>query len=347
MSASSSLKRGSSALLPRFAAAALSTLGLALAGCVGYSPLSEEYAGPLELPDSLVATFATGAQPEGRRDDTVIVAQDLDKSRHRFRFTVRQLSLPATEAADAVPFEYYDVDGDAQTPVIVLLPIFNGKPIVTRYFARYFASRGWAAVHLSRDTDPLEHLDSPEQGIRENLRDYRRVLDWIGQQQEFDPERIGLFGISLGAMDAVMLTALDERIDALVAAMAGGNIADLAVSTSYRPIARTVEDLMDERGMSREAFELALDAKIKTDPLTLAPYVDAERTLLILTRTDAIVPYRTQEALRSQLGAPESLFLPTGHRTSVFYFPFMGSSAFDFFQRTFAKDEAVAGTSDR
>lgn len=342
MSTAISTPRGTSALPSRLAAAALAAVCVVLVGCVGYSPLAEEYAGPLELPDALVATL-----PGAGGDDSeaaVIVAQDLDKTRHRFRFTVRQLSLPATDTADAVPFEYYDVDEDGPTPVIVLLPIFNGKPIVTRYFARYFASRGWAAVHLSRDTDPLEHLDSPEQGIRENLRDYRRVLDWIGQQTEFDPERIGLFGISLGAMDAVMLTAIDERIDALVAAMAGGNIADLAVSTSYRPIARTVEDLMDERGMSREAFELALDAKIKTDPMRLAPYVDAERTLLILTRTDAIVPFRTQEALRTELGAPETLFLPTGHRTSVFYFPFMGSSAFDFFERKFSKDEAVAET---
>src|SRR5690606_41135093 len=221
----------------------------------------------------------------------------LDKDRHRIRFTVRQLSLPATETADAVPFEYYDVDGEGPTPVIVLLPIYNGKPMVTRYFARYFASRGWAAVHLSRDGDPLEHIDMPERAIRENLRDYRRVLDWIGLQSQFDPERIGLFGISLGAMDAVMLTALDERIDALVAAMAGGNLANLLVSTNYRRIERAIDDILDEQGMSREAFALALDAKITTDPLRLAPYVDAERTLLILTKTDAIVPFPSQEAL--------------------------------------------------
>lgn len=319
---------------------AIAALGAVLAGCVDFSPLAQEYAGPRELPDTLTATLA-GTRTAEPRVYTEIVARDLDKNRNRIGFTVRQLSLPDDETADAVPFEYYDVDEEGPTPVIVLLPIYNGKPMVTRYFARYFASRGWAAVHLSRDGDPLADIDMPEQAIRENLRDYRRVLDWIGQQSELDPERIGLFGISLGAMDAVMLTALDERIDALVAAMAGGNLANLLMSTSYRRIERTVNHLLDERGMSREAFELALDAKITTDPLTLAPYVDAERTLLILTRTDAIVPFPAQEALRSELGAPESLFLPTGHRTSVIYFPFMGNSAFDFFERTFTRDEVI------
>ena len=332
--------RGSLAVPPRIAIAALAMTCVLLTGCVAHSPLSDEYSGPRELPETFTATLS-GARADGTRA-VPVVARDLDQDRHRIRFTVRRLSLPATETADAVPFEYYDVDGEGQTPVIVLLPIYNGKPMVTRYFARYFASRGWAAVHLSRDGDPLENIDMPEQAIRENLRDYRRVLDWIGLQREFDAERIGLFGISLGAMDAVMLTALDERVDALVAAMAGGNLANLLVSTNYRRIERAIDDILDEQGMSREAFALALDTKITTDPLRLAPYVDAERTLLILTKTDAIVPFPAQEALRSELGAPESLVLPTGHRTSVIYFPFMGSSAFDFFQRTFGKDEAVA-----
>jgi dienelactone hydrolase len=341
MSAAGGARGGTNTPPRRIVTVALCAL---FAGCVDYSPLAEEYVGPRELPvtltEALPATLVDDSRPEA-----AIVARDLDRNRNRIGFTVRQLSLPAAADADAdadaVPFEYYDVDDEGSTPVIVLLPIFNGKPIVTRYFARYFASRGWAAVHLSRDGNPLEHIDTPEQGIRENLRDYRRVLDWIGQQSELDPQRIGLFGISLGAMDAVMLTALDGRIDALVAAMAGGDLAHLLMSTSYRRIERRVENLIDERGLSREAFELALEAQITTDPMTLAPYVDAERTLLILTRTDTIVPYASQEALRSRLGAPESVFLPTGHRTSVIYFPFMGNSAFDFFRRTFAKHDTV------
>ena len=78
--------------------------------------------------------------------------------------------------------------------------------------------------------------------------------------------------------------------------------------------------------MSREGFAETLARQITTDPLALAPYVDAERVLMIMTRTDAIVPFETQEALRASMGAPETLYLPTGHRPSIVFFPKVRSS---------------------
>ena len=112
---------------------------------------------------------------------------------------------------DSIEFDYYDVDGDGRTPVVIVLPIFNGQPIVTRYFARYFASQGWAAIAVDRERDPLGDFEPAERrASATNLLEYRRVLDWVDQQPELDSGRIGMFGISFGAMDAVMLTALDS-----------------------------------------------------------------------------------------------------------------------------------------
>jgi len=162
------------------------------------------------------------------------------------------------------------------------------------------------------------------------------VLDWVEQQPVHDDEAIGVFGISLGAVDAVMLTALDPRIDALVAAMGGGDLSYLFMNTNYRRVSRAVEDLVEESGLTRDAFQKALDERITTDPIELAPYVDAERVLMILARNDMIVPFEAQQALRSKIGAPETLYLPTGHRTSIVYFPLLRNSAFDFFERRFS-----------
>ena len=78
----------------------------------------------------------------------------------RAHFVVRQLSLPSTAAsAESIEFEYYDVDGDARTPVVVLLPVFNGQLEIPRFFARYFANQGWAAVVVTRGRDPLARSD--------------------------------------------------------------------------------------------------------------------------------------------------------------------------------------------
>jgi hypothetical protein len=154
-----------------------------------------------------------------------------------------------------------------------------------------------------------------------------------------------LFGISFGAMDAVMLTALDDRIDALVVVMAGGDFAYLVTNTAYRRVSRTVDGLIEDSGITRDALRQRLDARITTDPLALAPYVDAERVLMVMTRTDAIVPFEAQQALRASMGAPETLYLPTGHRPSVFFFPRVRSSAYEFFARRF-EEAPVAFAAD-
>ena len=307
-----------------------------LAGCVTHVPADAGYRGPASLPAELVAAFDAKLGP-------VVVAEE-ETLKERPSFSVLQVVLGTPDDAEPpVEFEYYDVRVDAPTPVVVLLPIFNGQLLITRYFARYFANQGWRAVVVTRERDPLEQLDGLEDAIHANLEDYRRVLDWVEQQHEIDPTRIGLFGISLGAMDAVMLTALDPRVDALVAAMAGGDLAEIMMSTSYRRIARTVERLLDHGGMSREGLRETMEDSIVTDPLTLAPYVDAQRVLLVLTRSDAIVPFESQEALRESMGAPETLYLPTGHRPSVVYFPLLRSSAFEFFERQFRAEFIATG----
>jgi hypothetical protein len=314
-----------------------------VAGCVAHAPLSEDYAGPQERPIAVVDRFDVAAPA------AFAASADFepDEGRRRFGFTVRRVTLPpAAAGGQPIEFDYYDVDGGPRTPVVLVLPIFNGQPIVTRYFARYFAHQGWAALALHRERDPLEHLAQPEQAIRANLLDYRRVLDWVARQAAHDSRAIGLFGISFGAVDAVMLAAVDERVDALVAAMAGGDLSYLFMNTNYRRVSRAVDDLLAESGLTRDAFQRRLDDRISTDPLALAPYVDAERVLMILTRNDMIVPFEAQQALRLSIGAPETLYLPTGHRTSIVYFPMLRSSAFDFFERQFTVSLPSGGRPD-
>jgi X-Pro dipeptidyl-peptidase (S15 family) len=307
-------------------------------GCVAHAPLPDQYRGPRELPIAMIDEFGSVAS------DAPVIAPiaEMHDARRRPSFTLRRVSLASNaEPGTTIDFDYYDTNGDDTTPVILVLPIFNGNPIVTRYFARYFASQGWAAVALGRTRDPLDYITEPDEAIHDNLVDYRRVLDWIGEQPELDADRIGAFGISFGAFDGVMLTALDERIDALVAAMAGGDLAYLAMHTSYRPVSRTVEEMLADTGLTREALYDVLQRRVGADALTLGPYVDAERVLMVMTRNDTIMPFEAQQALHASMGTPEALYLPTGHRTSIVFFPKLRSSAYEFFGREFADGPAT------
>jgi dienelactone hydrolase len=308
---------------------------LVLTACTTSVPLSQDYRGPSTLPPG-----APGVVP-AESPQTLLATVGLE-ARERAHFVVRELALPsAADPKESVAFEYYDVDGDARTPVVMLLPIFNGQLAIPRFFARYFANQGWAAIVVTRGRDPLDALTAPSATMRGNLKDYSRMLDWIERQPELDASRIGVFGVSLGAMDAVMLAALDTRVSALVIAMAGGDLAYVLANTNYRRVTRMIDHLAESQGTSREALHAKLDAELELDPLALAPYVDAERVLMIMTRTDAIIPFEAQQRLRMTMGMPEALYLVTGHRTSVLFFPKLRNAAFEFFARHFAEQRVA------
>lgn len=306
---------------------------VALAACTTYVPISRDYSGPTARPIADVAAAVATVEPP------LLVTGDVE-ARERAHFVVRQMSLPsAVDSSQSIDFEYYDVEGDARTPVVLLLPVFNDQLVIPRFFARYFANQGWAAVVAVRGRDPLDTLVAPTATVQNNLQDYRRLVDWIEHEPQLDASRIGVFGVSLGAMDAVMLTALDERVSALVVAMAGGDLSYLLANTSYRPVVRQIDDMAERQGTSRAALGAKLDAEIKLDPLALAPYIDAERVLMIITRTDAIIPFEAQQQLRAGMGSPDTLYLVTGHRTSILLFPKLRSAAYDFFARQFAEHQ--------
>jgi hypothetical protein len=302
---------------------------IALVGCTTYVPLSHDYRPPVVWPLDASAAVAGLVPP-------LLVTGDIE-ARERAHFVVRQMSLPSSaDSSQSIDFEYYDVEGDQRTPVVLLLPVFNEQLMIPRFFARYFANQGWAAVVAVRGRDPLATLVAPTATVRGNLQDYRRLLDWIENEPELDASRIGLFGVSLGAMDAVMLMALDSRVNSLVIAMAGGDLSYLLTNTNYRRVVRTIDDMAASQGTSRAELGAKLDAEINLDPLALAPYIDTQRVLMVISRTDAIIPFEAQQQLRTGLGSPETLYLATGHRTSVVFFPKVRSAAFEFFARHFA-----------
>jgi dienelactone hydrolase len=306
-------------------------LNVVLAGCIAHAPMPDNYTGPRDLPAAVAERYSYPSQSIDNHEESV---------KRRFGVTVREVSFPSPvdeEGDSPIRIEYYDVESDQPTPVVVVLPILNGQLLISRYFARYFANRGWSALVVDRDRNPLENdLSQPEPVLRQNIIEYRLVLDWIAQNPKLDSDSIGVFGVSFGGMDAVMLAALDDRVGAVVAAMAGGDLSYMLMNTSYGRINRSVSSILSASGMTREDLAESIDDAIATEPLALAPYVDAQDVLLILTRGDLIVPFEAQQELRDRLGAPEAFYLPTGHRTSLFYFPMMRNVAYEFFERRFA-----------
>jgi dienelactone hydrolase len=201
------------------------------------------------------------------------------------------------------------------------LPILGGPNDVIEFFAKYFAERGISTVIVHREEkyQEIENVEAINPAFQQMILDHRQVLDWIGQQPELDATRIGAFGISMGGIKAVLIAGSDSRVKATVVALAGGDLADILVTSAEDGIQERVAELLLKHNMTREELEREIRSELIFDPLDFAPAINPKTTLQIITLFDKVVPTGNQLQLRKALGNPQTIMLPTGHYGAILY----------------------------
>lgn len=307
---------------------------LLLGGCATIESLPANYAQPEPISAAIVEQFCYVASK-------IIAESTLVRESNSYR--VFEVSMPAGLEGDhddtLISFEFYEQRSQGPSPVVMFLPILNGQKHLMRPFARYFASHGYSAVivdNVQRKT-LLEDIIDPEPAIRRTIQRHRRVIDWIETRPDLDRSRIGVFGASLGGFNALFLAAVDDRVSAVVPALAGGSLAEVLVTSNEHRIRLAVDDVRDELGLDDAQLLDYLQEKIQTDTLVLGRHIHADRVLMVLAKHDDAVPYERQLELRRTMAEPESITLPTGHISAGAYLPYLQSKTLEFFERKFSE----------
>lgn len=308
----------------------LSGLLFACAGCASVEPLPQPYAPPALLPSAIAERFCYDAPP-------VNATLSLKEEAQSYRIYSGSLrpELDVFDDDSPVTFEYYEQLTQPAAPVVLVLPILNGQKNIVRPFAEHFAKNGYATVivdTVQRKT-LLEDLIRPEDAILQTVLRHRRVLDWVDTLENIDSDRIAVFGASLGGFNALFLSAADARIRAAALALVAGDLPYVLTHSTERRIEEAVAKARAELGVDEDGLQAYLSERIDTDPMTLAPYIDASRTLMVLAKFDNAVPYDKQVELREAMGHPEAIYLPTGHRSAAAYLFYLRERVLKFFDR--------------
>jgi dienelactone hydrolase len=213
----------------------------------------------------------------------------------------------------------------------------GGGYSIERHFANYFANRGYAAVIVHRDKIPknLQLLENLNPMMKRMVLDHKRVIDWLEAQKDVDAGKIGIFGISLGGIKGAILTPLENRIQAAIIGLAGGDVPHILVHTTEPGLVKKREDYLKQHNLTLEQAEERLRKMVTRDPLVYAPYVDPNKVMLVIARYDTVVPTEKCLLLKEKMGNPETIMLPSGHYTAALSIPYIKSEAFDFFEKRF------------
>lgn len=217
----------------------------------------------------------------------------------------------------------------------MLLPIQGGDYEVSTLFAEYFAKKGYHTLRFERRAewlDPSVPLEVLASLVPRFVADVRRTIDvWLDHADA--PERIGLFGVSMGAITGTMVSAADPRIDATILCIGGGGLSDILVHGRDEEL-DAWRDAMSEQLGGRAAFDEAARLHVDAiDVLGAAKDVDTETTFFIGARFDKVVPWFASTNLWKALGEPRRSVLPTGHYSAVVAVPWIKSAALRWFDK--------------
>lgn len=317
---------------------------LLAATLASHTPLDPAYTGPRPLPPEVSARFD---YPEAGTPPVVVAELNHDAGRGwSSRWVQVLVTTPGDAAAHKVQIIHHTSTGErggerasalGRRPAVVLSPILGGRNDVSILAARVLARRGLhASVVLRAESllDGAQGEERLERVLRTAIIDRRRAIDWLQAQPDVDPARVGAMGASMGGVATTILAAVEPRVRASVIVLGGGDLADVITRSAEPRVSRYVRERLAAGVADRPALAARISAAVPSDPLGLAPHVDARRTLLFTARWDDVVPADAQARLHQALGRPRTYTLPTGHYTAGALLPFILWEAGDFLQRT-------------
>ena len=316
---------------------------LVLLSSCAVQPYNRSYQGPQVRPAELLDYYGYPHQPFNATIKMLM---------QKRQYSVERVELDSAVnlfGTERIKIDYYRLNRPGRFPTILALPISGGVDFCVESFARVFVGHGFnaAIVHnRSVDIEQTNTAEEVEAFFRQVVLDNRQVLDWLVQQPGVDPHRLGCLGLSLGGIKASLVAAVDDRIKGVVMGLAGGSLADIAVSSREKKLKRCIDQWV-RSGVPRKAIHEELSNKVRTDPLALAPYIDARHTLMFIALFDRSVPRPCGDRFREAIGKPRTVYLPSGHYTAFLYLPYAHTESLAFFKEKLSNAKDPLGYSER
>lgn len=279
-------------------------------------------------------------------------------SRQRFTVELKHFEEPqeCLFPADGLRTHLYrpSVDQDGKTSVaraaratigIVILPITGGNYDVSIMFAEDLVRAGFTVLRCERraewlfsegdgNGEALEPKDIARLG-EQYLLDVARAIEWFAENGGVDPDRIGMLGISLGAIFSSRVAAVNPRIKAAVLLIGGAGLPGILASADDREIKQYRAALAARHGVSEaELAPLFEEALTSLDNEAYVSTLDPRTTLMVSGMFDAVVRPRFARRLWEAAHRPRHRRLPCGHYSTVVFVPLIKAWSRSFFVKT-------------
>ncbi|MCS6831093.1 MAG: alpha/beta hydrolase family protein [bacterium] len=263
--------------------------------------------------------FRYSPQPVEAAVQTLSAAGENTHLLVRFPSLVRTDEYPQNQTVYA---EVFIPHAGQKMPAVVILHSWGvQKPDIELSLARALVRRGFVAAvmtlpyHIQRTpsgylSGELMIVPDPKQmrdTMRQAVLDAMRLIDWLQSQPQVASDRVGVVGISLGAIVSALVLGVETRVKAGALILGGANLAHILWRS---PLTMNVRGELRSKGFSYEQLRREMES---VEPLTFLRGQYGERVLMVNGRYDLVIPREDAIALRRALGEGPVLWLNTGH----------------------------------
>ncbi len=205
---------------------------------------------------------------------------------------------------DRIPALIFYKDG-TKKPLVICQHGFTGNKESMLTTCLMLADAGFVAVSMDaekhgerRDPEILRTLSQdPTQffGIlTTTVDDVGKVIDYAGENLGVDLERVGMMGVSMGAIITLLAATAEERLKAIVSVIGGANFQVLAKKSSLYKIGFKTK-------LVAKFARFAGDLIGKYDPVNKAHLFRSMPVLLLNGENDDIIPLECASSLYEAL----------------------------------------------
>jgi len=205
---------------------------------------------------------------------------------------------------ERIPALIFHTDG-AKKPLVICQHGFTGSKESMLTTCLMLADAGFVAVSIDaekhgerKDPEILRRLSQdPAQFfhiLAGTVEDVRKVIDYVGENLDVDLERVGMMGVSMGAIITLLAATAEERLKAIVSVIGGANFQVLVRKSSLYKIG--LETKMVEK-FAQSAGELIG----KYDPINNAHLFRSIPVLLLNGERDDLIPLECASSLYEAL----------------------------------------------
>jgi dienelactone hydrolase len=210
----------------------------------------------------------------------------------------------------------------AHRPAAVILHWLGGSFDLLEVIGQRLAENGIVSLMMymphygpRRAKDPARRQKLLQTDMERTLRDLhqavldaRRAGDWLAARPDVESSRVGIVGISLGALVGSLTAGVDDRFGRSVFLIGGGDLPAIVLHGSRETAA--AKQKLEEAGLTADRLR---ELWKSIEPLTFASRMRPEEILMVNAESDEVIPRECTLKLYEALDRPEIRWFKGGH----------------------------------